>query len=70
MQFLTCNTDAVPCAPADQVWRTAAEVTDPAALGITPEAIAGAYGIGFGASFSMFLVGYVIAVALGLIRKV
>lgn len=70
MQFLTCNTEAVPCPLDLQVWRTAAEVIDPASLGITPELIVKVYGFGFGATLSMFFIGYVIAIATGLVRKV
>jgi len=69
MQFLTCAVDAVPCPLEAQQWRTAAEVIDPAALGITPELIVKVYGFGFGATLSMFFIGFVIAVACGLVRK-
>lgn len=70
MQFLTCNTEAVPCPLDQQIWRTAAEVIDPAAFGITPELMVKVYGFGFAATFSMFVIGYVVAVACGLVRKV
>lgn len=69
MQFLTCNSDVVPCPLADQVWRSTAEVVDPAGLGISPETIVQVYGIGFTATLMFFLIGYVIAVATGLVRQ-
>ncbi|MEJ7685536.1 MAG: hypothetical protein WKG52_00270 [Variovorax sp.] len=70
MQFLTCSSDAVPCPVELQQWRTVAEVIDPAALGITPELMVKVYGFGFGATFMMFVIGFVVAVAVGLVRKV
>ncbi|MGA0569836.1 hypothetical protein ACO2Q9_03850 [Variovorax sp. VNK109] len=38
-------------------------------LGVTPGAIANAYAWGFGAVFSMWVIGYCVGLAVGLIRK-
>lgn len=69
IKFLVCTSEAVPCPPESQMWSTTAEILDPAQFGITPEAILKAYAWGFGAVLSAFLIGYVIGLALGLIRK-
>lgn len=69
MRFWVCTSDANPCPPESQVWATIAEILDPAALGITPESIFKAYSWGFGAVLMAFLIGFVLSVALGLIRK-
>lgn len=70
MRFLICTSDATPCPPMDQQWSTTAEVLDPAQFGITPEAIGNAFAWGFGAILLGWLLGYGVALALGLIRKV
>lgn len=70
MRFLVCTSDATPCPPTDQQWSTTAEVLDPAQFGITPEAIGKAFAWGFGAILLGWLLGYGVALALGLIRKV
>ena len=68
-RFLICTSEATPCAPGDQTWSTTAEVLDPAQFGITPEVIAKVFAWGFGAVLMGFLLGYVLSLALGIIRK-
>lgn len=69
MKFLVCNSELTPCPPDAQVWSTTAEILDPAEFGIDAETITKVYGWGFGAVLGAFLIGYVLGIALGLIRK-
>jgi len=69
MRFLVCTSEATPCPAANQVWSTTAEILDPAQFGITPEIVLKVYAWGFGAVLAAFLLGYVLSLALGLIRQ-
>ena len=68
-RFLICTSDANPCPPEAQQWSTTAEILDPAQFGITPEAIGKVFAFGFGAVLLGALLGYVLCLAVGLIRK-
>ncbi|VDO15597.1 unnamed protein product [Brugia timori] len=69
MRYLVCTTDASPCPPADVQAVTFAETVDLSAMGVTPEMFLKVYGMGFGAVFAAFVMGWVLGIALGLIRK-
>lgn len=70
MRILTCTSELNPCPPADQVWILLAEIIDPELVGITPAIVAKVMLWGFGFVFSAFLMGYVLSVSVGLIKKV
>ena len=69
MKFLTCVTDVVPCPPADQVWTSLVELLDPELLGITPVIVAKVMLWGFGFVFGAWLMGYSLALATGMVKK-
>lgn len=69
MKFLTCVTDVVPCPPADQVWTSLVELLDPELLGITPLIVAKVILWGFGFVFGAWLMGYALALATGMVKK-
>lgn len=70
MRFLTCTVDLDPCPPENLSSLSLAETLDPALLGITPQGVLKVYSWGFGAVLVMWLIGYSIGLATGLIRKV
>lgn len=70
MRFLICSVDLDPCPPANLSSLSLAETLDPALLGITPQGILKAYTGGFTAVLTMWVIGYGIGLATGLIRKV
>lgn len=69
MKFIVCTVDVNPCPEASQALVAASEMLDFAALGITPEAIFKVMAWGFSSVLGVWLVGYVLAIAIGLIRK-
>lgn len=69
MNFVTCTTDINPCPPGDQVLLSFADSVDFVSMGITPEVVLKMFGFGFGAVFGFWLIGYCLAIAIGLIRK-
>jgi hypothetical protein len=70
MRFLICTVDLDPCPPENLSSLSLAEALDPALLGITAQGILKAYTGGFSAVLVMWLIGYGIGLATGLIRKV
>ena len=70
MRFLICTEDLNPCPPANVSSLSLAETLNPALLGITPQAVLKTYTGGFAAVLAMWLIGYGIGIATGLIRKV
>ncbi|WP_411878216.1 hypothetical protein [Polaromonas sp. YR568] len=70
MRFLICTVDLEPCPPQNLSSLSLAEALDPALLGITPQGILKTYSWGLGAVLMMWLIGYGIGLATGLIRKV
>lgn len=69
MNFITCTTDVNPCPAGDQVLLSFSDAVDFVALGVTPEAVLAMWGYGFGSVMGFWLIGYALAVAIGLIRK-
>lgn len=69
MRVLTCSTDVVPCPPSDQVWTSLLDLLDPELLGITPEIVATVMLWGFGFVFGAWLMGYSLALATGMVKK-
>lgn len=69
MLVLVCNSDVSPCPVADQQWISPEALADPALYGITPELVLKVVAWGFGFVFTSFLIGWVLAVAIGLVRK-
>ena len=69
MRFLTCSVDTTPCPLESQQWLPMAEAFDFASFGITPELFTKVYAFGFGAVFSAFCIGWVLGIAVLLIRK-
>ena len=70
MRFLICTTDGNPCPPTATSSVALSDVMDFAALGVTPSEIFYCFGWGFAAVTLMFLLGYVVGVAYGLIRRI
>lgn len=69
MKFIVCTVDVNPCPEASQALVAASEMLDFASLGITPEAIFKVMSWGFASVVSVWLIGYVLAIAIGFIRK-
>jgi len=70
MRYIVCTVDADPC-PADKVASLPfLETVDFTAMGITPEVLLHVFGWGFAAVFMFWLIGYGVAIGLGMIRKV
>jgi len=70
MRFLICTEDLNPCPPENVSSLSLAETLNPALLGITPQGVLKVYSWGLGAVLTMWLIGYGIGLATGLIRKV
>lgn len=70
MRVLVCTLDVDPCPAANVSTMALVDVFDPASLGITPETVAYVYGWGLAAVLGLFMVGYVVGVGVGLIKKV
>ena len=69
MLVLTCTADTIPCPPSEQVWISLEALLDPALLGITPELVLKVISWGFGFVFSSFLMGWLLSIAVGMVRK-
>ena len=69
MLVLTCTTEANPCPPSERVWVSLEALLDPALLGITPELVLKVIAWGFGFVFSSFLIGWLLSIAVGMVRK-
>ena len=69
MRFLVCVSEVVPCPPSDQVWTSVVDLIDPALLGITPVIVAEVILWGFGFVFGAWLMGYSLALATGMVKK-
>lgn len=69
MLLLSCKTFEAPCPVLDQVWIESSTISQYADVGITPEQIIYVIGWGFGVVLFGFLMGWVLGLALGLIKK-
>lgn len=69
MLILACSSAAAPCPLADQIWIESASLSSLADVGITPDQIVYVIGWGFGVVLFGFLMGWVLGLALGLIKK-
>lgn len=70
MLLLSCSVDTNPCPVANQVWIQSSTVATLADVGITPDQILYVIGWGFGVVLMGWLLGYVLGLAVGLIKKV
>ena len=70
MLLLGCKSDINPCPLIDQIWVQSASLANFADSGITPEQMLYVVVWGFGVVLLGFLMGYVIGIALGLIKMV
>jgi hypothetical protein len=70
MRFLICTEDLNPCPPDKVSSLSLAEMLDPGLLGITPQGVLKAYTAGLAAVLMLWVIGYGIGLATGLIRKV
>ena len=69
MLVFTCTTETNPCPPSEQVWISLESLLDPALLGITPELVLKVIAWGFVFVFSSFLIGWLLSIAVGMVRK-
>ena len=69
MLVFTCTTETNPCPPSEQVWVSLETLLDPALVGITPELVLRVIAWGFGFVFSSFLIGWLLSIAVGMVRK-
>lgn len=69
MKVLACTVEIIPCPLENEVWIDFATALDFAALGITAQTITYAITFGFSVVFGFFILGYVLGIAKGLIKK-
>ncbi|MBO0942958.1 hypothetical protein J1N44_14925 [Acidovorax temperans] len=69
MLVFTCTTETNPCPPSEQVWISLETLLDPALVGITPELVLKVISWGFGFVLSSFLIGWLLSIAVGMVRK-
>lgn len=69
MKVLACTVELNPCPPENEVWIDFATALDFAALGITAETTTYALTFGFSVVYGFFILGYVLGIAKGLIKK-
>lgn len=69
MRYLVCTVDADPCPPGSVASLPFLETVDFTAMGVTPDAVLKLFAWGFGSVLLFFLLGFGVAVALGMIRK-
>ncbi|WP_047218685.1 hypothetical protein [Delftia lacustris] len=67
--YFICTQPEMPCQPVHQVAVTEVAVQDLAALGVTPQSISTAVGLGFGVVFALAMLGFVPGVVMRLIRR-
>lgn len=70
MRLMVCLVDENPCQVANQATISMTEAIDPAMYGIDAPTIAKVYTWGFLTILFCWTLGYVIGLAIGLIRKV
>lgn len=70
MTYFVCTQPGeVPCQPGHQVAVTEVTLQDLAALGITPQSISMAVGLGFALVFALAMLGFSLGVVLRLVRR-
>lgn len=67
--FICTQPGEMPCQPGHQVAVTEVTVQDLAALGVTPQSLSTAVGLGFGVVFALAMLGFVPGVVMRLIRR-
>lgn len=67
--FICTQPGEMPCQPGHQVAVTEVTVQDLAALGVTPQSLSTAVGLGFGVVFALAMLGFVPGVVIRLIRR-
>lgn len=68
MQVLICNSEQSPCPPDAQQWIAVDQAFTPGALGIDAKGVETVYLWAFGVVIFAWLCGYVIGVALKVVR--
>lgn len=70
MSYFVCTQPAeMPCQPGHQVAVTEVTVQDLAALGVTPQSLSTAVGLGFAVVFFLAMLGFAPGVVIRLIRR-
>lgn len=70
MSYFVCTQPGeMPCAPGHQVAVTEVTVQDLAALGVTPQSLSTAVGLGFAVVFFLAMLGFAPGVVIRLIRR-
>lgn len=70
MNLIACTTNVNPCPAGDQALLSFSDVIDYGALGVSSESMLQMFAWGFGAVFGFWLIGYVLSLAIGVVRKV
>lgn len=70
MRVLICNVDVDPCPAANVQTLSLADSIDPALFGITAERMTYVFSGGLGAVLAFWALGWLVGLAVGLIRKV
>ena len=70
MRFLVCTVDADPCPAGNVASLPFLETVDFTSMGITSETLLYVYSWGFGVVLLGFLLGFGVAVAVAMVRKV
>lgn len=69
MNVIACTTETNPCPPSDQVLVSLSDAVDLAALGLSAAGMTQAFVWGVAAVLSLWAVGWVTGVIVGVIRK-
>lgn len=67
--FICTQPGEMPCQPGHQVAVTEVTVQDLAALGVTPQSLSAAVGLGFALVFALAMLGFVPGLVIRLIRR-
>lgn len=70
MRYLVCTVDVTPCPPEAIEALPFLETVDFSSVGITPEVLGYVFAWGFGSVLMGWLLGFGIALALSMIRKI
>lgn len=69
MNVIACTTQTSPCPPADQVLVSLSDAVDLAAMGLSGAGMTQAFAWGVSAVLSLWAVGWVVGLIVGVIRK-